>query len=174
MVRMKKKMKKFSWKSSRIVHVYCWNQNKTPTFSIFSSNKWLISVVLSDNLWKRKNNSAFCFDFNNTLDCDAVVMLKLDGHVIWAEITYTGIYGLRSPLNEFCPPLIVTHCSGCNLPLWNTVTCTRMDGKGRKLILLSSQNRHFTSNNNKTYVYMSRLKTWYPTRKKQELYPKRG
>ena len=45
--------------------IYCWNQNKTPTFSIFSSKKWLISVVLSGNLWKRKNNLAFSFDFNN-------------------------------------------------------------------------------------------------------------
>ena len=44
---------------------YCWNQNKTPTFSIFSSKKWLISVVLSGNLWKRKNSLAFCFNFNN-------------------------------------------------------------------------------------------------------------
>ena len=45
--------------------VYFWNNNKKPTFSIFSSKKWLISVVLTGNLWKRKNNLAFSCDRNN-------------------------------------------------------------------------------------------------------------
>ena len=36
-----------------------------PPFSIFSSKKWIISVILSGKLWKRKNNLAFSCDLNN-------------------------------------------------------------------------------------------------------------